>query len=173
MIHAGNAVKISQMVFIRKLMWLFSLHSVWHNMSGSLFLLPCQTLPRIVPRDVREETSRLQSFCMILRKWKPTPVFLPGESQGRGSLVGCRLWGHTESDTTEATQQQQQRVFRAMVRWKEWRQIWGSQSKPHCILDSPPPNPTPLLIFINKVRWKYTQVLMRTKSWKPKDQRGI
>ena len=26
------------------------------------------------------------------RKWKPTPVFLPGESQGRGSLVGCRLW---------------------------------------------------------------------------------
>ena len=32
-----------------------------------------------------------------------TPVFLPGESQGRGSLVGCRLWGRTESDTTEAT----------------------------------------------------------------------
>ena len=26
---------------------------------------------------------------------------------GRGSLVGCRLWGHTESDTTEAMQQQQ------------------------------------------------------------------
>ena len=37
------------------------------------------------------------------RKWQPTPVFLPGESQGRGSLVGCRLWGHTESDMTEAT----------------------------------------------------------------------
>ena len=37
------------------------------------------------------------------RKWQPTPVFLPGESQGRGSLVGCRLWGHTELDTTEAT----------------------------------------------------------------------
>ena len=42
------------------------------------------------------------------RKWQPTPVFLPGESQGQGSLVGCRLWGRTESDTTEATQQQQQ-----------------------------------------------------------------
>ena len=40
-------------------------------------------------------------------KWQPTPVFLPGESQGRGSLVGFRLWGRTESDTTEATQQQQ------------------------------------------------------------------
>ena len=35
-------------------------------------------------------------------------VFLPGESQGQQSLVGCHLWGHTESDTTEATQQQQQ-----------------------------------------------------------------
>ena len=42
------------------------------------------------------------------RKWQPTPVFLPGESQGQGSLVGCRLWGRTESDTTEVTQQQQQ-----------------------------------------------------------------
>ena len=37
------------------------------------------------------------------RKWQPTPVFLPGESQGRGSLVGCCLWGRTESDRTEAT----------------------------------------------------------------------
>jgi len=35
------------------------------------------------------------------RKWQPTPVFLPGESQGRRSLVGCHLWGHTESDTTD------------------------------------------------------------------------
>ena len=35
------------------------------------------------------------------RKWQPTPVFLPGESQGRGSLVICCLWGSTESDTTE------------------------------------------------------------------------
>ena len=42
------------------------------------------------------------------RKWQPTPVFLPGESQGRWSLVGCRLWGCTQSDTTEATYQQQQ-----------------------------------------------------------------
>ena len=40
----------------------------------------------------------------------PTPVFLPGESQKQGSLVGCHLWGRTESDTTEATQQQQQQL---------------------------------------------------------------
>ena len=37
------------------------------------------------------------------RKWQPTPVFLPGESQRWRSLVGCCLWGHTESDMTEAT----------------------------------------------------------------------
>ena len=41
-------------------------------------------------------------------KWQPTPVFLPGESQGQGSLVGCRLWGRAESDVTEVTEQQQQ-----------------------------------------------------------------
>ena len=45
------------------------------------------------------------------RKWQPTPVFLPGESQGRGSLVGCRLWGRTESETTEVTWQQQQQCI--------------------------------------------------------------
>ena len=39
------------------------------------------------------------------RKWQPTPVLLPGESQGRGSLMGCHLWGRTESDTTEVTWQ--------------------------------------------------------------------
>ena len=37
------------------------------------------------------------------RQWHPTPVFLPGESQGPGSLVGCHLWGRTESDTIEVT----------------------------------------------------------------------
>ena len=37
------------------------------------------------------------------RKWQPTPVFLPGESQRQRSLVGYRLWGRTELDTTEAT----------------------------------------------------------------------
>ena len=44
----------------------------------------------------------LFTFTHWRRKWQPTPVLLPGESQGRGSLMGCRLWGHTESDTTEA-----------------------------------------------------------------------
>jgi len=44
------------------------------------------------------------------RKWQPTAVFLPGESQGWGSLVGCRLWGCTGSDMTEATWRQQQQT---------------------------------------------------------------
>ena len=64
-----------------------------------------------------EEPGRLQSMGLLRvrhdlllftymhwrRKWHPTPVFLPGESQGRRSRVGCRLWGRTELDTTEVT----------------------------------------------------------------------
>ena len=45
----------------------------------------------------------LFTFMHWRRKWQPTPAFLPGESQGQRSLVGCRLWGRTESDTTEVT----------------------------------------------------------------------
>ena len=54
-------------------------------------------------RHDRATSLSLFTFMAGRRKWQPTPVFLPGESQGRGSLVGCRLWGHTESDTTEVT----------------------------------------------------------------------
>ena len=79
----------------------------------------CSTLAWKIPWA--EEPGRLQSmglrrvghdwatslslftFTHWRRKWQPTPVFLPGESQGWGSLVGCRLWGCTESDTTEVT----------------------------------------------------------------------
>ena len=43
------------------------------------------------------------TFMRWRRKWQPTPVFLPGESQGWGSLVDCLLWGRTESDTNEVT----------------------------------------------------------------------
>ena len=61
-------------------------------------------------RRVRHDSVTLLSLFTFMRwrrKWQPTPVFLPGESQGQGSLVGCRLWGRTESDTTEVMQQQQ------------------------------------------------------------------
>ena len=66
---------------------------LWHNWATSLSLF---------------------TFMHWRRKWQPTPVFLPSESQGRGSLVGCCLWGRTELDMTEAMQQQQQQ-------WKEHR----------------------------------------------------
>ena len=55
---------------------------------------------------VRHDSATSLSLLTFLhwrRKWQPTPVFLPGESQGRGSLVGFCLWGCTESDTTKAT----------------------------------------------------------------------
>ena len=51
--------------------------------------------------EVAEGRTRLSDFNFTFhfhawrRKWQPTPVFLPGESQGRGSLVGCCLWGRT------------------------------------------------------------------------------
>ena len=61
-------------------------------------------------RGVAKSQTGLSLFTFMhwRRKWQPTPVFLSGESQRWGSLVGCRLWGRTGSDTTEATQQQQQ-----------------------------------------------------------------
>ena len=48
--------------------------------------------------------TRLSDFTFTLwrRKWRPTPVFMPGECRGQGSLVGCRPWGRTESDMTES-----------------------------------------------------------------------
>ena len=45
----------------------------------------------------------LFTFTHWRRQWQPAPVFLPGEFQGWGSLVGCHLWGHSELNTTEAT----------------------------------------------------------------------
>ena len=63
-------------------------------------------LPSMGSRRVRHgwvASLSLFTFMHWRRKWQPTPMFLPGEPQGRGSLVGSHLWGHTESDTTEAT----------------------------------------------------------------------
>ena len=60
-----------------------------------------------VGHDWATSLSR-STFMHWRRKWQPTPVFLPGESHRRRSLVGCSPWGRTELDTTEATEQQQQ-----------------------------------------------------------------
>ena len=60
-------------------------------------------------REVAEGWTRLSDFTFTFhfhtleKEMATTPVFLPGESQGRGSLVSCHLWGRPESDTTEVT----------------------------------------------------------------------
>ena len=54
-----------------------------------------------IPIPKKGNAKECSNYCTIALI--PTPVLLPGESQGRGSLVGCRLRGCTESDTTEVT----------------------------------------------------------------------
>ena len=86
-------------------------------------------------------TSRsLFTFMHWRRKWQPTPVFLPGESRGRGSLVGCRLWGRTESDTTEATWQQHSRL----TMWQFQVNSEGTQPYRHMYPSPPTILPSPL-----------------------------
>ena len=93
--------------------------TIWLNLTNVAMAPHSSTLAWKIPW--MEEPGRLQSmgslgvghdwvtslslfaFMRWRRKWQPTPVFLPGESQGWESLAGCRLWGRTESDTTEAT----------------------------------------------------------------------
>ena len=72
------------------------------------------------------------TFMHWRREWQPIPVFLAGESQGQQSRVGCRLWGRTELDTMEATQQQQQQQLHTLIRMAKMQHTdktkywWGS-----------------------------------------------
>ena len=96
----------------------------WNMRILSLYLLDFKSWDTMAPHSSTlawkipwmEESGRLRSmgslrvghnwatslslftFTHWRRKWQPTPVFLPEESQEWGSLVGCRLWDHTESD---------------------------------------------------------------------------
>ena len=99
--------------------WKFSVHILLKPSLEKAMATHSSTLAWKIPWT--EEPGRLQStgslrvghdwatllslftFMHWRRKWQPTPVFLPGESQGQRSLVGCHLWGRTESDTTEVT----------------------------------------------------------------------
>ena len=108
---------------------------------------PLRTLAWKIPWT--EEPGRLQSigslrvghdwatslslftFMHWRRKWQPTAVFLPGESQGRRSLVGCRLWGRTELDTTAAaaagrngTSKQREAILCFSSRWHHNLTFW-------------------------------------------------
>ena len=52
---------------------------------------------------VRHNFTFTFHFHALEKEMATLPVFLPKEPQGWGSLVGFRLWGCTELDTTEAT----------------------------------------------------------------------
>ena len=66
------------------------------------------------PWVIRVDLGQVQ-LCVRRRKQQPTPVFLPRESRGQRSLVGCCLWHRTESDTTEMTSH-------ACMHWKrKWQ----------------------------------------------------
>ena len=83
--------------------------SVAFSLQQVIFPIKCHSVTKLCPtlcKWVAISFSFSISFSAI--SLQPTPVFLPGESQGRGSLVGGCLWGCTESDMTEVTQQQQQ-----------------------------------------------------------------
>ena len=106
----------------------------------------------------------LFTFTHWRRKGQPTPVFLPGESQGQGSLVGCRLWGCTESDRTEATKQQQQQASLSITNsWSSLRltSIDSVMPSSHLILYRPllllPQIPPSIRVFSNEstlcMRW--------------------
>ena len=83
----------------------------WRSLAGCHSLLGCTESDMENPMDggawraavhgVSKSRTRLRDFTLMhwRRKWQPTPVFLPGESQGWRSLVGCRLWGHTVART--------------------------------------------------------------------------
>ena len=114
-----TAMIVQDQVEGKKKMFLGKLWQVLVVSTGKAMAPHSSTLAWKIPR--MEEPGRLQSmgslgvghdwatshslftFMHWRRKWQPTPVFLPGESQGRGSLMGCRLWGRTESDTSEVT----------------------------------------------------------------------
>ena len=80
--------------------------TVWTKIYVHIFIaiiIPNSELLEITFNKIELISNKWKLWYSWRRKWQPTPVFLPGKSQGRRSLVGCHLRGHTESDTTETT----------------------------------------------------------------------
>ena len=69
-----------------------------------------QTLGQDDPLEegVSTHSKLLSSVQLIVTPWKPV-LFLPRESRGQRCLAGYGPQGRKESDTTEATQQRQQK----------------------------------------------------------------
>ena len=75
-------------------------------------------------------------FHALYKEMATHSSVLAGESQGRGNLGGCLLWGHTESDTTEATLQQQQQQQQCVLKNKKKKFLTEWVSKKTIILDN-------------------------------------
>ena len=76
-------------------------HQIWKTQQWPQDCKKSVFIP--VPKKGNAKECSNYHTTALISQWQPTPVFLPGESQGQGILVGCRLWGRTESDTTEVT----------------------------------------------------------------------
>ena len=98
-VTTGETIALSRWTFVGKVMCLL------FNMLSRLVII-------FLPRSKCILISWLQST----RQWQPTPVLFPGKSHGQRSLVGCCLWGLTESDTTKVTYQQQPKSEPCMLR---------------------------------------------------------
>ena len=103
--------KLLSHVWLFETPWTIQLEKKMAPLSSALaWKIPCleepgwlQSMGSLRIRHDWATSLSLFTFLHWRRKWQLTPVFLPGESQGRRSLVGCSPWGRMESDTTEAT----------------------------------------------------------------------
>ena len=107
-ITTGKIIALSIRTFVGNVMSL-----IFNTLSRSItaFFLRSKRLlssslqsPSAVILELKKRKSvKLHFFSPSICHEVASPEFLPGESQGQGSLVGFRLWGRKESDTTEAT----------------------------------------------------------------------
>ena len=104
----GKTIALTRQTFVGKVMSLLlnmlsRLVITFLPRSKRLLISWLQSPSAVILEPKKNKLTLFPLFPHLFARWHPTPVLLPGESQGERSLVGCRLWGRTESDTTEAT----------------------------------------------------------------------
>ena len=71
--------------------------------------------------------TSLFTFMHWRRQWQPTPVFLPGDSQGQGCLVGCRLWGQSRTRLKRLSRSSRSSWWIRPRRWEKGKNQWWGQ----------------------------------------------